>query len=53
MKSDILFIYFILLVRKIGPELTSVPIFLHFVCGMLLQHGFMTGVYVPTLDLNP
>ena len=29
--------------RKIGPELTSVPIFLYFVCGMLPQHGLMSG----------
>ena len=35
------FIYLFFWVRKIGPELTSVPIFLYFVCGMLLQHGFM------------
>ena len=39
------FIYlFIFLVRKIGPELTSVPVFLHFVCGLLPQHGLMRGV---------
>ena len=31
-------------VRKIGPELTSVPIFLYFVCGApatALQHGLI------------
>ena len=36
--------YFIFLVRKIGPELTSMPIFLYFVHGMLPQHGLMSGV---------
>ena len=25
---------------KISPELTSVPVFLYFVCGMLPQHGW-------------
>ena len=34
--------------RKIGPELTSVPIFLYFVSGMPPQHGLMSGVYVLT-----
>ena len=29
----------LLLLRKVGPELTSVPIFLYFVCGSLPQHG--------------
>ena len=32
------------LVRKIVPELTSVPIFLYFVCGMPPQHGLMSCV---------
>ena len=31
-------------VRKIGPELTLVPIFLNFVCGMPPQHSLMNGV---------
>ena len=31
-------------VRKIAAELTSVSIFVHFVRGMLLQHGLMSGV---------
>ena len=38
--------------RKIGPELTSVPIFLYFICGMLPQHGLMSGVLVCAQDLN-
>ena len=38
--------------RKIGAELTSVPIFLHFVCGTLPQHGLMSGVQVPAQDLD-
>ena len=40
-----LFYYFFIFafVRKSGPELTSVPIFLHFVCGMLPQHGLMSS----------
>ena len=29
--------------RKIGPELTSVPIFLYFVCGNPPQNGLMSG----------
>ena len=29
--------------RKTGPELTSVPMFLYFVCGMPPQHGLMSG----------
>ena len=32
------------LVRKMGPERTSVPIFLYFVCGTLPQHGLMSSV---------
>ena len=42
----VLFVSFFLifLVRKIGPQLTSVPISLYFVCGMLPQHGLMSGV---------
>ena len=38
--------YFILfiLVRNIGAELTSVPIFLCLVCGTPPQHGFMSSV---------
>ena len=39
----ILFV-FLFFVRKIRPELTSVPIFLYFVCGMPPQHGLMSGV---------
>ena len=34
-----LFLSFFFLVRKIVPELTSVPIFLSFVCGTPPQHG--------------
>ena len=30
--------------RKLGPDLTSVLIFLHFVCGTPPQHGSMRGV---------
>ena len=30
--------------RKIGPELTSVPVFLHFVCVSPPQHGLMSDV---------
>ena len=32
------------LARKIVPELTSVPIFFHFVCGTPSQHGLMSGM---------
>ena len=39
--------------RKITAELTSTPIFLYFVCGILTQHGLMSGVWVFTQDLSP
>ena len=45
--------YFFVCEKKTGPELTSVPIFLYFVCGMLPQHGLVSGVYVCTWDANP
>ena len=32
------------LLRETGPELTSVPIFLYFVHGLLPQHGLTSGV---------
>ena len=35
-------------VRKIGPELTPVPVFLYFACGTPAQHGLMSSVYVYT-----
>ena len=38
--------------REIVPELSPVPIFLYFVCGMQPQHGLMSGVLVHTQDLN-
>ena len=50
------FIYlsiYLFLERKIVPELTSVPIFLNFVCETLPQHGLMGGVYICTWDANP
>ena len=34
-----MFFSFLFLLRKICPELTSVPILLYFVCGLLPQHG--------------
>ena len=34
-----LWVFVFILLRKISPELTPVPIFLYFVCGMPLQHG--------------
>uniref|UniRef100_A0A3Q2LPQ3 MOB kinase activator 3A n=1 Tax=Equus caballus TaxID=9796 RepID=A0A3Q2LPQ3_HORSE len=37
-RNGLFFVFFIL-VRKIGPELTSVPVFLYFVCGLPPQHG--------------
>ena len=33
-----IFFFFFFFVRKISPELTSVPVFLYFVCGMPPQH---------------
>ena len=36
-----IFLFFCL--RKIIPELTPVPVFLHFVCGSPPQHGLMSG----------
>lgn len=38
-------------VRRIVPELTSVPIF-YFVFGIPPQHGLMSGVQVHTRDPN-
>ena len=38
------FLFLFFLLKKIGPELTSVPVFLYVVCGMLPQHGLMSGV---------
>ena len=38
--------------RKISPELTSVPIFPYFVCGMPPQHGRWVE-QVHTQDPNP
>ena len=40
-------------VRKSGPELTSGPIFLYFVCGTLPQHGLTSNVWVRAWDPNP
>ena len=49
----IYFLFFIFyLVRKIGRELTSVPVFFYFVCGTPPQHGLMSGVYVCAWDPN-
>ena len=42
---------FFFLLRKISPELTSLPIFLHFICGLLPQHGQQV-VQVHASDLN-
>ena len=39
--------------KKSDLELTSVPIFLHFVCGMLPQHGLMSSVWVPHPESEP
>ena len=41
------------LVRQIGPEIISVPIFLYFVCGMPPQHGLMSSVQVCAQDPKP
>ena len=43
----------VVLLRKIGPELTCVPIFLYFVCGMPPQHGLVSSMWVCTQDPNP
>ena len=42
-----------LLLRKIHPELTSVPIFLYFVCGSPPQHSHQVVVLVCTREPNP
>ena len=45
---------FLFLLRKICPELTSVPIFLYFVCGTLPQHGLMNVRPCPgSKPMNP
>ena len=41
---SLVFFFFFLLARKIGLELTSVPIFLCFVCGMPPQQSLMSSV---------
>ena len=41
-----------LLLRKIGPELTSVPIFLYFICGMPTTAWLAKGCHVHTQDPN-
>ena len=38
--------------RKMVPELTSLPIFFNFVCGTLPQHGLMSWVQVCTWNLD-
>ena len=50
---DSVYLLFFLLLRKIVPELTSVSVFLYFVCGTPPQHGLMSNVWVHTWDLNP
>ena len=44
---------FIFRLRKIHPELTSVPILLYFVCGLPSQHGLTSSVYAHAQDPNP
>ena len=39
----VLLLPILFLLRKIGPEVTSVPIFLYFICGTLPQHGLMSS----------
>ena len=43
--------FLLFLLRKISPELTSMPIFLHFICSSPPQHGWWVA-YVHVLDLN-
>ena len=40
------------LLRKTGPELTSVPIFLHFICGTLATAWLVKQCHVGTCDPN-
>ena len=40
------------LLRKTGPELTSVPIFLYFICGMPTTAWLAKQCHVPTWDPN-
>ena len=51
-KFFIVKFFWVFLMRKIGAELTYVPIFLIFVCGMPPLHGFMSGAQVHARDLN-
>ena len=56
LSFSIPFFFFFFLVRKIGHELMSVPIFLYFVCGMLPQHGCrgaMLGLCPGSEPANP
>ena len=43
-EKDDCWTFFFFLVRRIVPELTSMPILLCFVCGTPPQHGLMSGV---------
>ena len=45
------FLFFFFLLRKISPDITSVPIFLHFICGLPPQQGWWV-VLVHALDPN-
>ena len=55
------FSVFFFLLRKICPELTSMSIFLYFVCGLALQHGLVSRVSpawgseprMPTAEVEP
>ena len=48
----ILFIYLLIVLWKIGPKLTSMPVFLYFICGSSPQCGWQV-VQVHTWDPNP
>ena len=45
--------FFFFVVRNIVPELTSVPVFLYFVCGAPPQHSMMSSVQIRAWDPNP
>ena len=51
-KVALLYLLCLFFLRKIGPELTSVPIFLYFICGMSATAWLDKSYLVCVWDLN-
>ena len=52
LNLKIIIIFTIFFLRKISPELTSVPILLYFMCGMPTTAWLAKWCHVHTWDLN-